>query len=471
MMLLIPVLLALWSACTALASSAAGSRVLAVVSDGDAGAYAPWLDALRTRGFQVTLRTEKDSEPLTRYGEAQFDHVALLAPAVKQLPAQLRAQELVSFAKQGGNLLVALSPELSEAWRAFAREFSLEFGERDAALIDHFGVDVSDSGDHTAVLVGGPGAARGGAAVQEPVFTRATLELLASRPFVYRGAAHWVGPNALVHSLLAPPASAYQAEPPNPEKGAAALEAMQPLYEARPLLTGFDAFGGDATASLASAMQLRESSARVTFVGSTALFQSLYSKDAVQRAVVDDLVSWTFQERGVLRVVRTAHERVRRDEHDVRPEYEEEPGVAKMYRIKDFVAYSLDLEAWDGQQFAPAPPTLDLQVSAWMLDPYVTVPLRAVGQVGNATRYATEFQLPDRHGVYTMKVNWKRPGWTYVVTHDTAPVRPFNHNEYPRMLSSSWPYVAGAFSTMAGFSLFVYLWLITGREKVASKVQ
>ena len=114
MMLLIPVLLALWSACTALASSAAGSRVLAVVSDGDAGAYAPWLDALRTRGFQVTLRTEKDSEPLTRYGEAQFDHVALLAPAAKQLPAQLRAQELVSFAKQGGNCLLYTSDAADE---------------------------------------------------------------------------------------------------------------------------------------------------------------------------------------------------------------------------------------------------------------------------------------------------------------------------------------------------------------------
>lgn len=92
-----------------------------------------------------------------------------------------------------------------------------------------------------------------------------------------------------------------------------------------------------------------------------------------------------------------------------------------------------------------------------MLDPYITVPLEAVAP----SRYAATFDVPDRHGVFTFVVDWKRHGWTYIHTRDTAPVRPFNHDEYPRFLSSAWPYMAGSVSTVAAFLVFSTLWLAT----------
>ncbi|WFD33192.1 oligosaccharyl transferase glycoprotein complex, beta subunit [Malassezia cuniculi] len=452
----------------AFAGSATGNRVLVFAEE--PSAYEGWVSSLSARGYSVGVQDASTELEHAIYenGERAFDHIALLAPAMKEFPAGLRPQQLVSFLQDGGNMLVALSSELSEAWRAFAREFDLEFAQRETLLVDHFGYDKSiDTGNHAAVQLGGasPYFARGGP-LDVPVFREETRAAVNATPFVYRGVAHWLGPNPLAFSAIAPPLSAYETDVPQVSGApgrwtAEGIDAIEPLYEARAPLVGADVYSSDATASLASALQLRDNSARATFIGSTEVFAGLYKGD-VQCKVIDELVGWTFQERGVLRVERTAHERIAADEADVRPEYEEEPGAAHMYRIKDNVRFSIDLAAFE-DEWKAAPRDLDLQVSVVMLDAYVTEPLVATTETVDGerpvTRYEATIQLPDRHGVFSFKVNWKRHGLTYVVTSDTAPVRPFNHDEYPRMLSSSWPYVAGAFSTMAAFVAFVALWL------------
>lgn len=462
----------------ALAVSAYGNRVLLVLDD-EKENYSGFIESLDRSGYQVTLAQSSEAkrdDALFSFGERQYDHLALLVPELKGLKDALAPQQLVRFAEDGGNLLVGLSPRVSEAWRDFAREFRLEVSERDTKLVDHFGYDAErDHGDHRAVLVGGRRAhfAAGGAA-NERVFSQATREALEREPLIYRGIAHWIGPNPLAFSILAPPATSYQSDVPKIVGGEAkGIKKLEAHHDAAELLTGFDAASPDATASLVSAVQLRPNSARVTFVGSVELLgNALYGDDArpLQRAVVDDIVRWTFQERGVLRVVRTAHERVRKSEEDVRPDYEEEVGVAaKMYRVKDEVFFALELQQFE-REWQPAPTDLDLQLAVTMLDPYITLPLE--GHVdGEHTRYQGSFRLPDRHGVFTLRVNWKRHGWTYVLTEDVVPVRPFNHDEYPRYLSSSWPYIAGALSTMLGFAVFVALWLLLPVDKAPGKTE
>ncbi|NYM59690.1 hypothetical protein GPV15_23960, partial [Salmonella enterica subsp. enterica serovar Typhimurium] len=78
-------------------------------------------------------------------------HVVIFSPKMKQFPASVKPTVLVEFLRDGGNLLVGLSSKLSESWRNFAREFGLEFGERDTMLVDHFRYDPTlDQGDHAA---------------------------------------------------------------------------------------------------------------------------------------------------------------------------------------------------------------------------------------------------------------------------------------------------------------------------------
>lgn len=460
--------------------SATGSRVL-VVCDESESAYAPWLATLREKGYSVTV-VDNGERPamntLFTFGERNYDHVVLLVPQMKKLTEELAPRVLVDFIEHGGNMLVGLSSQLSESWRDFAREFGLEFPMRGTKLVNHVAYDAQlDRGDHAAVLVGGPrqaGFDAGGFAAVPNVFSSETRA--SEAPFVFRGIAHWVGPNPLAFSLLTPPALAYQSDVPRIQQNengwtAENVGALDPLYESRALLTGLDAQTPDAMAALASAVQLRDTSSRVVFVGSTDLFGAPLYNDAsrpLQRAVVDDISAWAFQERGVLKVLRHAHERVKSSEHDVRPDYEEEPGVAKMYRIKDTVQYDLDLAQFADGTWVPAPQDLALQVEATMLDPYVTEEFKAVS-FQNMTRYTAHLRLPDRHGVFTLRVNWKRHGWTYVVAEDVVPVRPYNHDEYPRMLSSSWPYLAGAFSTMVAFCAFVVLWLTLPVDKLPAK--
>ncbi len=206
---------------------------------------------------------------------------------------------------------------------------------------------------------------------------------------------------------------------------------------------------------------------------------SRYSSTA-NLAFAVDAIGWTLQEHSVLRVASTGHHRVRASATDVRPDYEEDEESQSVYRVKDIVTFHVDLAQHAPQGgWQPAPLDLDLQVSLVMLDPYVTMslsaePARTVLDAGaqttsNATtRYSASFRLPDRHGVFTFHVDWKRQGWSYVKTKDTAPVRPFNHDEHPRFLSAAYPYVGGAFSTMTAFLLFSTLWLLL-KEPVNQK--
>lgn len=214
----------------------------------------------------------------------------------------------------------------------------------------------------------------------------------------------------------------------------------------------------------------------------------------------------------------TSHERVRQSQTDIRESYEEFDAqdesqakrVQNMYRIMDTVVspvwsrivmaevcathlgnnlqtFNIDLSQHTSAGWTPAPNDLDLQVSLVMLDPYVTMNLTARGQLattapssGNlsqnsldrtprSTRYSSTFRLPDKHGVYTFVVDWKRHGWSYVNTRDTTPVRPLNSDEHPRFLHAAFPYVAGAASTVTAFLLFSLLWITSddqgGKDK------
>lgn len=213
-------------------------------------------------------------------------------------------------------------------------------------------------------------------------------------------------------------------------------------------------------------------------------------------AILTSITSWVTQHRGVLHVEGTSHNRVKLNDKDVRESYEEfdltdDAGnhhIQRMYRIKDTVTYNIDLAQRTPKGWLPAPSDLDIQVSLVMLDPYITTNLSAAqpqsqseaakaaaalqpqaSKSPRSTRYSTTFQLPDRHGVYTFVVDWKRHGWSYIHTRDTSPVRPFNHDEHPRGLHSAWPYVAGAFGTVLAFLAFCGAWVCSQEPEDADE--
>lgn len=536
--------LALFCALTSALPSASGNRVLVVVEPSSRPLYSTFFQGLTSRGYQVAFKAPRDAKPqLVEHDVVSFDHLVLLSPAAKSLAADLSPQQLVEYLKSGGNMLVALDSSASEMHRDLAREFSLEFDERATALVDHFRASPQlDAGNHTTVLVGGKssaaGLSAGGPVPNTNVFAEETLLAAQTKPLLYRGIVHRVGANPLAFPLVVPPATSYSSEAPAlvkeqdavvestsystpapvtvtttriidgetvssevvstpravptvvKSKSASKLgkngwvanrAGVEPLETKRELVAGVST-GAASIVSLVSGFQLASNSARAVFVGSTDLLSDAFAgSETVNREVAHDLTAWTFQERGVLKVVGTHHHRVRSDASDVREDYEETAAGNSMYRIKDHVYYSLDVvQHVPDRGWVPADKTLDIQVAFRMLDPYITAHLVAEDAAnythavegdtsGAFTRFATTFQVPDRHGVFTLHVNFKRAGLSFVETKDTAPVRPFNHDEYPRFLSSSWPYITGALSTSLGFVVFTALWLTLRQDPPVHK--
>ncbi|KAK0552212.1 oligosaccharyl transferase glycoprotein complex, beta subunit [Tilletia horrida] len=507
--------------------SASGNRVLIVHDAAIKDSLSTLSSILTQRGYKLTFREPTASKPaLVEYDQPQFDHLLLLSSGTKTLPSDLSAQKLVEFLRggagddapfKGGNVIFGLSADsLTPALRDLAREFSLEFQDRGLALVDHFRTAPGSESDdkHTSVLVGGApidaktGLYAGGLVSNSVIFSPSTLAKVQAQPLVYvDGTVHQIGDIPLAFPLILPPGSSFAADPstgaerPLASVGGDVLTGLGPFP---PVLLGNGSTGSgggqgaivrdEGVASLVSAFQLADNSARALWVGSNALFsdellsegKANAASSGSNRAVLEDLLSWGLQERGVLRVVGTSHTRVRAGADDVRPAYEGEGREGdegfgegqRMYRVKDTVTYSIELEQYTPKLgWSPAPRDLDLQVTLHMIDPYITVPLHAIDADGSSaalssklespsstntkssTTYTATFQLPDRHGVFSFVLSWRRAGWTYLSTKDTAPVRPFNHDEHPRFLSAAWPYVAGSWSTVAGFVLFVGVWV------------
>jgi hypothetical protein len=90
-----------------------------------------------------------------------------------------------------------------------------------------------------------------------------------------------------------------------------------------------------------------------------------------------------------------------------------------------------------------------------MLSPFHRLPLHAVSQTANSTIFSTSFTLPDQHGIFAFRVNYKRPFLTNVDEKTSVTVRHFAHDEWPRSwrISGGWVWIAGVWVTVAGWLL------------------
>jgi oligosaccharyltransferase complex subunit beta len=224
--------------------------------------------------------------------------------------------------------------------------------------------------------------------------------------------------------------------------------------------------------ALVSAFQATNN-ARAVFAGSLDLFSDNFVEAAVQKygesekayaksgneAFITELTKWAFQEKGVVKIVSVKHHKVSEKEQ------------MSWYRINDNITYTLDLAEYKDDRWHPFDAT-DLQLEITMLDPYIRTYLNrsVISPTSPYARYVAKVQLPDVYGVFTFKINYKRPGLSYLESKHEVSIRPFRHNEYPRFLSAAYPYYAGSASMVVGFLVFSAVWLGTwGVRKADTK--
>ncbi|KAI1303768.1 hypothetical protein EDD11_005307 [Mortierella claussenii] len=419
------------------ATSLTGNRALVILDSlDDAAHYMDLWNDLQDRQYNVTLQTVGDSIILSKDDRRQYDHLLLLAPKMKDYPKGMSAKAVVGFIAEGGNLLVAGSPELGSTVRELSREFDVEFDNRFTTVLDHFNYDEDLGKDKHDALVINPATHM--SSVKEIVPLNKV-----DGPILFRGIAHSVSPsNSLLVPVLWAPLEAYSWESVNLNEAA----------DQDPTLSGKEI-------SLVSVMQARNN-ARIAFMGSTEMLSDLFFASSVQkhgeekvpsgnRKFVEELTKWTFQEKSALEVVSVEHHKVGEEE------------APAHYRIKDNMTFTIWITEYHDGEWHPFSAD-DIQLELIMLDPYIRktldqIPLDEQSTTGTFT---TTLQLPDQYGVFKFTVNYKRPGLGYIEDVTTVGIHPFRHDQYPRFISQAKPYYTSAASMGVGLLLFtaVYLW-------------
>lgn len=102
-----------------------------------------------------------------------------------------------------------------------------------------------------------------------------------------------------------------------------------------------------------------------------------------------------------------------------------------------------------------------MQLEFTMLSPFHRLNLQPIRRTDNSTLYGVSFTVPDQHGIFSFRVNYKRPFLTNVEEKHEITIRHFAHNEYPRSwkISAAWPWISGLYSVIGGFLAFVVVWL------------
>ena len=138
---------------------------------------------------------------------------------------------------------MATSSEITENIRNFAREFDIEFDERDTFVIDHFNYNISDDGKHTLLV-------SSNILNNEAILSKEVIE---GPPVIFRGIGHKAGTVPLLTKIMWANDTAYSYETKDDQ-----------VVDQDPLAIGNDI-------GLVSVLQARNN-ARVAFVGSLEFF-------------------------------------------------------------------------------------------------------------------------------------------------------------------------------------------------------
>lgn len=399
------------------------------------------------RGFQITYRNPKDTGlNLFQHGEPAYSHLLLLPVRSKGLGPALSPNLLVEFVNAGSNILLTLSAEqaLPTAISSLLLELDISLSpDRSSLTVDHFNYDTKSAAEKHDVLL-----------LSSPELTRKDVKNFFSVDGVIalpRAVGQLLGnASPFLAPILRAPSTAYTY---NPKEETDAIE---------------DPFATGSQLSLVSAFQARNS-ARFTVLGSAEALENKWFDAIVQlpgakrtsektsnRAFAQKLSAWTFMELGVLKVGEVQH--YLNEEPSSTPELN--PGI---YRIRNKAHYSIALSEWNMDQWTPFTPAAgdDVQLEFSMLSPFHRRNLVPTISDANSTTFSTDFKLPDQHGIFNFFVEYRRPFLTNVEEKRTVTVRHFAHDEWPRswVISSAWPWISGIWVTVAGWVVFVALWL------------
>nr|CAG4648634.1 EOG090X05EE [Polyphemus pediculus] len=382
--------------------------------------------SLTDRGFSLTFKSADDSSlVLSKYGQYLFQNLVIFSPSVEEFGGSLSVEAITKFVDDGGNVLIAGSINSGDVLREITAECGFEFDEEGAAVIDHLNYDIRDHGKHT-LIVADPANL-----IKAPMIVGKDT----STPFLYRGTGLIADKaNPLVLEVLTASSTAYSYKTDSPieeyphavGKNTVLIAALQARNNARVVVSGsLDFFSDD---FFTSAVQ-------------KALGGKFFSKSGNQ-ALSDALTQWVFKEEGVLRVGKVNHHLAGQKE------------PPQSYTITEDMVYTIEIEKLEKGKWVSFDAN-DIQLEFVRIDPFVRTVLK---RDANGV-FRAEFKIPDVYGVYQLKVDYTRVGYTFLNSATQVSVRPLEHTQYERFIVSAYPYYASAFSMIGGVFIFSIIFL------------
>ncbi|KAL6718884.1 oligosaccharyl transferase glycoprotein complex, beta subunit [Lecanora helva] len=455
--------LALLSLVQALSST--GNRLLVIVEEAaEKTKYSKFWGDLEGRGYKLDFQSPKNEKlALFLHGERKYDHLLLLPSKSKGLGPSLTPNLLLQFIKQEGNILLTLSADspTPTAISSLLLELDIHLPpDRNTLVVDHFAYDAASAAEkHDVLLLPQPASLRSG--VKNFFGGDGTIAFP-------RSVAQELGNTT---PLLAP-----------------IVRAKSTAYSYNPKDEGEsvdDPFVVGEQISLVSSVQARNS-ARFTVFGSAEALENKWfdakvkpvgGKDSktANREFANQVSAWTFKEVGVLKVGDVQHHLSTISEQASGNDSVSQLGYLNpsIYRIKNDVTFNIELSEYSYDHLEPLKIAAQdaLQLEFTMLSPFHRLNLTPISQGLNSTTFSSTFKLPDQHGIFSFRVNYKRPFLTNVDVKREVTVRHFAHDEYPRSweISAGWVWIAGIWVTIAGWMAFVGIWLWSEPPYAAAK--
>ncbi|KAI4099531.1 MAG: hypothetical protein L6R37_005922 [Teloschistes peruensis] len=409
--------------------------------------------APKPRGLALTLSSTGNRLLVVSEDVVANEKYSVFWGDLESLGPALTPILLLDFIKNDGNILLTLSADspAPSAISSLLLELDIQLSpDRTSLVVDHFNYDTNSASDkHDVLLLQQSSAERsdvrnyfGGDGVV--AFPRAVAQELGSS-------------SPLLTPVVRAPDTAYSY---NPKEEAVTVE---------------EPFAVGSQISLVSSLQARNS-ARFTILGSVEVLENAWFDAKVKapgaknimtsnRNFAKHLSAWTFKETGVLKVGKVEHHLSSIEENSAGNGSIAQLGYLnpQIYRIKNDVTFNIELSERSFNGFSPfiVPPGDELQLEFTMLSPFHRLDLKPIATTLNSTIFGTTFRLPDQHGIFAFRVNYKRPFLTNIDVKREVTVRHFAHDEWPRswQISAGWVWIAGIWVTVAGWMAFVAIWL------------
>lgn len=362
-----------------------------------------------------------------------YDHVMFLAPSVNNFRSRnMNIDTILRFFDSGRNIYIGLD----ESSKTFGRDAFKEFG---AELFPQ--KSIVSGGDKKSSTVPS-GASASSVAWSSNLNDDIRLSIADFKdPIAYKGAGIKLDANnRYVFPILNAEDKTKATNPKNKDKkfkisgsDVTLVAGYQSYYNQRVVLSGSVDMCSD------------------SFIKANKYSDSSSGQKSSNYQLCINMLKWNFQLKSVLSLKNVDHYHY--DTKMLKRQKRQE------YKLKDIIEVTFDVFEKEGQTYKPYVAD-DIDIEFIMLNPWV---VNKTENIDLTESYKALIQTPDHNGVYKIKIDYHRPGFTWLHYETIAPVRVLNHNEFPVYSGGNY-YLNGTILAIIAFAV-IYTFSYLGSEE------